>query len=268
MEVLQDLSTDQQYLFSIIQAIRKGNVSSNLARKKPGPINYSRWLTLANRIGQLYASVQEPDEPLSLITQFIVIHYEPCWFAIKCSPIWRDGPRHEHLATQLLKLLPSAVTNIAKPYISRNAYFAHPENVLLALMMDDDSQKRAKAVRIILNLREQKSDIGLQIRKFNVPVIKFDANDWDELINWDNVTITEPPMTSHLSSKEIEVVVDTPLAVAAYPNHTQSAERCIKLVTDASKAVYGYDAQDGFIRARISSRTVMPRFDTKKQFAK
>ena len=75
-------------------------------------------------------------------------------------------------------------------------------------------------------------------------------------------------MTSHLSSKEIEVVVDTPLAVAAYPNHTQSVERCIKLVTDASKAVYGYDAQDGFIRARISSRTVMPRFDTKKQFAK
>ena len=99
-----------------------------------------------------------------------------------------------HLATQLLKLLPSAVTNIVKPYIARNAYFAHPENVLLAMMMDDDSHKGAKVVRIILNSREQKSDIGLQIRKFNVPVINFDANDWDELINWDNVTITEPPM--------------------------------------------------------------------------
>src|ERR1051325_8567188 len=79
-EVLQDLSTDQQYLFSIIQAIRKGKVSSNLARKKPGPINHSRWLTLANRVCRLYVSVQEPDQHLSLITQFIVIYYGPCWF--------------------------------------------------------------------------------------------------------------------------------------------------------------------------------------------
>jgi hypothetical protein len=76
--------------------------------------------------------------------------------------------------------------------------------------------------------------------------------------------ITEP---LHLSNEEIKAVIDAPLAVATYPNHTQSVERCIKLVSDASKAVYGYDARDGFIRARNSSRAVMPRFDTKRQFA-
>jgi hypothetical protein len=57
-----------------------------------------------------------------------------------------------HLATQLLKYLSPAVNNIVKPYIVRNAYFAHPENVLLAMLTDEDSNKRAKAVNIVLNL--------------------------------------------------------------------------------------------------------------------
>ena len=171
------------------------------------------------------------------------------------------------MATQLLKYLPPAVNNIVKPYSARNAYFAHPENVLLAMMTDEDCNKRAKAVNIVLNLRDQKSEILSQIRKFHVPQINFDASDWDELINWNTAVITEPPLTLHLSNEEIKAAIDAPLAVATYPNHTQSVERCIKLVSDASKAVYGYDARDGFIRARNSSRAVMPRFDTKRQFA-
>ena len=46
-----------------------------------------------------------------------------------------------------------------------------------------------------------------------------------------------------------------------YPNHTQSIEHSIKLVTDASKAVYGFDARDGFIGARMQSRRMMPQYD-------
>ena len=266
-EVLSDLSRDQQYLFNIIRGIREGSVSSNLGKIKPGPLNHSRWLTLANRVCRLYISEQEPDENLRLITHFIVIHYGPCWFAIKCAPSWKHGPKHVHMATQLLKYLPPAVYNIVKPYVARNAYFAHPENVLLAMMTDKDSNKRNKAVNIVLNLRKQNPGIQSQIRKFTVPDINFDARDWDELVNWKTAVITEPPLTLHLSDEEIQAVIDAPLALAKYPNHTQSVERCIKLVSDASKQVYGHNARDGFIRARKSSQGLMPRFDTKKQFA-
>jgi hypothetical protein len=61
-EVLSDLSRDQQYLFNIIRGIREGSVSSNLARKKPGPINHSRWLTLANRVESVDFTFQKKNQ--------------------------------------------------------------------------------------------------------------------------------------------------------------------------------------------------------------
>ena len=46
-----------------------------------------------------------------------------------------------------------AVVGVIKPYIARNAYFARPENVLVAMMADIDVCKRVKA---ITNLEDQK----------------------------------------------------------------------------------------------------------------
>jgi len=68
-----------------------------------------------------------------------------------------------------------------------------------------------------------------------------------------------------LEREDILKISDVPL-IFTYPNHTQAVERCIKLVTDASKSVFGYDARDGFIRARVESRRLMPRIETKKKF--
>ena len=36
----------------------------------------------------------------------------------------------------------------------------------------------------------------------------------------------------------------------------QSMERCVKEVTAAAEAVYGYDRRDGFIRARLEHRDI------------
>lgn len=51
-----------------------------------------------------------------------------------------------------------------------------------------------------------------------------------------------------------------------FPCHTQAVERAVKLVTDASTAVCGESARDGFIRARIELRAIMPSFNTKKEY--
>ncbi|KAK4879050.1 hypothetical protein RN001_004865 [Aquatica leii] len=58
------------------------------------------------------------------------------------------------------------------------------------------------------------------------------------------------------------------IEILKFPCHTQAVERCIKLVTEASSLVCGAEARDGFIRARISSRTAMPKFNTKSEFFK
>lgn len=46
----QDLSTDQLYLLEIYQAIYSGLSDENLAKRHPGTICNSRWVTTANRI--------------------------------------------------------------------------------------------------------------------------------------------------------------------------------------------------------------------------
>ena len=61
------------------------------------------------------------------------------------------GPRHYFKQIELIKKLPKNVQSIAKENISRSAYHAHPENVLLSMLADDRSEVRAKAVEVITN---------------------------------------------------------------------------------------------------------------------
>ena len=51
-----------------------------------------------------------------------------------------------------------------------------------------------------------------------------------------------------------------------FPCHTQAVERCVKAVTEASLAVVGQEARDGFIRARINARAILPTFETKGEY--
>ena len=46
-------------------------------------------------------------------------------------------------------------------------------------------------------------------------------------------------------------------------SHTQSTERCVKLVTEAAAKVCGQEARDGYIRARVRHREAMSTFDNK-----
>lgn len=261
-EVLDDLSSDQIYLYNIINTIKSGTVSDNLSWRKPGVLNHARWLTLANRVCRLYIATQNPTDNLRLITHFIVSNYGPNWFAIKRFSLCTDGAKHVYLATQLLKDLSSDTAAIVKPYISRSAYFAHCENLLLAMLADSDEGKRSRAVDIILKCRSK--DSGTNVRQFSVPPINYDAKDWVELIDW--VNASEPPVTMRLSNEEIGQFREIPLTLK-YPNHTQCVERSVKLVTEASRAVYGFDARDGFIRARVHSRSLMPQYDSKQDYA-
>ena len=48
-EILQELSTDQFYLCQIVKSITSGSLIPGIENSKPGPLNHSRWLTLANR---------------------------------------------------------------------------------------------------------------------------------------------------------------------------------------------------------------------------
>ncbi len=66
------------------------------------------------------------------------------------------------------------------------------------------------------------------------------------------------------------MILDVPdeIHIFRYPCHLQAVERCVKLVTEATAAVCGNESRDGFIRSKITSRTVLPKFETKGQYRK
>lgn len=90
-----------------------------------------------------------------------------------------------------------------------------------------------------------------------------------DLIDWQSVTVTEPPLTRDIPNETLkEMILNNinEINILQYPCHTQAVERCVKLVTEASASVCGPESRDGFILARISSRENLPKIDTKKQF--
>jgi len=67
-----DLSTDQQYMYDMCQAISTGQCSPDLALRKPGPIVHSRWLTTANRLLRLYGATEYPSEILQTLVMYVI----------------------------------------------------------------------------------------------------------------------------------------------------------------------------------------------------
>ena len=57
-----------------------------------------------------------------------------------------------------------------------------------------------------------------------------------------------------------------PLEVPNYPCHTQAVERAIKLVSEASAAVVGQEAREGFISQQIKERQELSKFESKKDY--
>ena len=51
-----------------------------------------------------------------------------------------------------------------------------------------------------------------------------------------------------------------------FPCHTQSVERMVKVVTEASSSCIGKRKRDGAMRAKLKSRSVMPEFDHKSNW--
>lgn len=264
------LSTDQRYLLDIYSAVSRGYCSDSLAQRSPGKLAHSRWLTTANRILRLYVATEQPSDTLEKITHFIMRVYAPMWFKIKNQSSLKFAAKHLYETISCAKSLPRDVFEIVKPVLQRNAYCAHPENILISMIFDDQKHIRELGWRRILNARTRSQDRS----SFEIPRLNFDAEVYHHMINWfdSNVQVTEPPLTKDFPTDDINSMVksgifpDVIIPEAEIPCHTQAVERHIKLVTEASAVVVGAQNRDGFIRTTLRSRKIMPKFDTKSQF--
>ena len=264
-DVVAGLSSDQRYLYDIASAVQVGKVSPNVATKQPGTLHNARWLTLANRLLRLYVSTDSPTKPFTRIVSFILNHYAPSWFQIKHHSLATDGPNNLLFQVKLTAKLPNEDRVFVQPIIQRNAFFAHPENMLLSMLIADNENLRSQAVDIIIKCRNSVSNNnGNALRTFIIPEINFQAIDLMSLINWENITVTEPPLTRDMSLESLYQCKNTPINLPHYPCHTEAVERMVQLVTTSCKNCYGEENRHGWILNVLHSRLMRPSFESKK----
>ena len=222
----------------------------SLAERNPGPLNHSRWLTTANRILRLYIASDTPSEQLITVTTFIMRVYAPTWFQIKRNSSYSQGPGNLWFMISNSRYLTDNLKSVIYPVIQRNAYFAHTENILVAMLSDSRQEIRKLAFNRIMVARNQTRTAAP--REFIVPKLNFYAKDYTELIHFADYPRHEPPLTKRLSVTELDAIVhgiQLGHISKRYPCHNQAVERHIKLVTEASSAVCLEEERDGYIRA-------------------
>jgi hypothetical protein len=263
-----DLSTDQKYLLDICNAVSRGYCPHDLATRQPGKMSHARWLTTANRVLRLYIATEQPTTELKQLAEFVIKVYARLWFSIKTKSSCKYGAFHVWEMIHYSRYLDESMKQVIHPVIQRNAYFAHPENLLLCMLVDHRTHVRELGLRRILKAKEHNERSS--VRRFQVPCLNFNSTDYIDLVNWRNCEVTVPPILAGMSEELLKSLIagQAPpvMEFENFPCHTQSVERCVKLVTEAAAAVCGAKSRDGFIRARLQSRELMPQFETKLNY--
>ena len=220
-----------------------------------------RWLTLAARLLRAYMSAAAPSSALRDLVQFVVSHYVPMWFHIRQNGSCDRGSQNLFRSVALLRELPQRSQTVVRPVIQLNGFWAHPDQLLLAMVADRDRAVRERAVSLISAARQQQAEDSCRV--FAVPAINFDATVYTELIGWDD-PVSRPPLLRDLGEAELLLVADAPLAIPPYPVHTQAVERAVRTVTEACSSVVGEEARHGLIAAKMKHREILPTINTKK----
>ncbi|XP_047127448.1 uncharacterized protein LOC124808427 [Hydra vulgaris] len=269
-EIIKELSSDQKYAYKICQTVISGTLTKDLANQKPGTIVHSRWLNTGSSLLLLWISKHglEGDvlRNLELIVKFLVSVYFPMWFQIKVKHSWIEGPRHILNQLNLIKLQDKNVQKVIEKYVRSSAWNSHSEILLQTLLCSQNKIEREFAVNKILEIRKYEETGTLAPRTYKLPHLNLCATKLIELITWEEAY--ESILTCQMNINELKKILDCPMVVPYFPVHTQAVERAVKEVTAASETVFGFERRDGFIRARAENRSIIPRFNSKKDLIK
>ena len=230
-------------------------VDEKWASWKIGPLYHSRWITLATRLLFLYTRKQNPSQKPTNIVKCIVQIYAPTWFPIKVSSKFADSPKILFTTiSQLHSMTNDDIRQVAQKNIQGNAFCLLPENFLYAMIKDNDPAMRQKECQFIAKIRSlnaRRKPRG-QISKINWNAIR-----WQDLIDLADVNLREPPTSEHFSDSEIFSFVtgNVTTTIQDLPSHSQSVERSVKLVFEASPVVCGTDRRHKSILTKFLSRS-------------
>lgn len=260
--VVGGLSTDLRLLYELARAIVSDDeVPPRLAAAAHGKLYAARWHTAQSRLLRLYMAKERPNDSLSALVVYVCCVYVPTVMEIKHKPdaVYAATHLHAELRRQA-RYCRLADLPVLRASVHRNAYMAHEENVLLAMLGDDDPVVRAEAVRIIKRIRS--TPVSDSVRPFRAPgsagatALNDSAATYRELVDLNRAAL-EPPLTKRLTSEQLEELLEQPLKTGL-PCHTQSTERAVKATTEAASQVSGVRRQDGHALNKIAWRRRNP----------
>ncbi|KAG7175695.1 hypothetical protein Hamer_G029821 [Homarus americanus] len=107
-----------------------------------------------------------------------------------------------------------------------------------------EQKKKMKSEEAIQREEELCQDLGdCSFYSRKVPPINVNATKLSELVDL-SLEVLEPPLTTSLTSQELRNLKETPMQVPKWPSHTQSVERCVKMVTEAAGHVYSHERRE------------------------
>lgn len=267
------LRNDQSFLLRLARAVSTGKCDQHLLQYKPGKMSACRWTVTASNVLRLYISKENPSVKLIELVTFLMKVYIPAWCWIKKQPSWVYGARHLFRIISFSRALQSSTFLVVMGKVKNNCYYAHTENLLLSMIVDDDKEIRQKAYDRIINARKQMINRGLvgELREFEKPsnrIIDVGADHYSLMIDWDNYVIHEPPYTMRLSLEELYTYRDSDikLFVPEIPCHSQRTEFLVQAVSQAVNKRADHQHQDDDVKVKLVSRSIMPEFNAKKDY--
>lgn len=144
-KMTNDRSTDQKYLYRIITLVITGTFADDLGHKPQG--KFLHFL--------IFASSCRNRKPDICLDYFSYVYYKISWFSIKNNPSCKDGTRHLFKIISSSSYLSENLKSIVDTVIQRYGYFAHADNLLLAMITDERKHIRDLAARHILKARSR-----------------------------------------------------------------------------------------------------------------
>ena len=95
-------------------------------------------------------------------------------------------------------------------------------------------------------------------------MINFKVVHWTDLIDLSVNGVCEPPLTLDFSDDELQNSLLTGEKINL--PHSQGVERAVKLVTEASQSMYGFEARHQHILAKVLCQQSRPAFWSKGSY--
>ena len=114
--------------------------------------------------------------------------YIPAWFAFKKKSNFTDGSKRFFRILRSTQKLSDKTRNVVNKVLQRNAFCAHPEHILIAMIHEPEQCARVLGWRRIFKARVSPSHSTRQ-RIFKIPKLRFNFERYFEMIDWQNAAV-------------------------------------------------------------------------------